>query len=491
MASDPKLLQQFMGTNEYIGATDPKMRELYLQRFQALPEAEQQALVKGLTPAKDPSAGYRPPGVPSVQQETLEEGITAPSTLVPLAMGAVSVPAAAALPMAARAVTRPVVEGGMQAMGELGGQYMETGKVPSLGDVTSSILMNMLPSAGEEAVRGALRTGARASRGGQVIQADEAAQRARGMGERVFEPEAEPVLSAMFNRVRTSRVKLDIGNVQTYLGSLTPDEQHLLLREVGKINLPFSKALGASGTAGSPSIRGWDIGELQDLRSELIQATQRTKTPQVQDMLTQLRGEVDDAIGHATAVGSVPDAGTSALLKEAQAGWRRLRSSEELETMVGRHIDPSPDLRYQDLKLNALAKEFDAPTRAGERMTRQMGTAERERLRAELAELAELYPSVRIAGQVGSGITAASLVGATGMALSGHPGAAAATLLPGVISAVMMSPRAMGIFRQAIIHGRGEISPNTVALIASAARREMQDRPADRPADRPRTPVGG
>lgn len=478
-----------MATDQYI-AGSVESRKLWAERFQALPEAEQQALVKGLTPAKDPSAGFRPPGVPSIKEETLEEGITAPSTLVPLAMGAVSVPAGAALPMATRALTRPAVEGVSQTLGEVGGQYMETGKVPSLGAVGTSLLLNTLPSAGEEAVRGVLRTGASSSRGGQVIRADEAAQRARGMGERVFEPQAEPVLDAMFNRVRASGVKLDIGNVQTYLGNLTPDEQQLLLREVGKINLPFSKAMGASGTSGAPSIRGWDIGELQDLRSELLQATQRTRTPQVQDMLTNLRAEVDDAIGHATAVGSVPDAGTSALLKEAQAGWRRLRSSQELETMVGRHIDSSPDLRYQDLKLNALAKEFDAPTRAGERMTRQMGPEERERLRAELTELGELYPSVRIAGQVGSGITATSLVGATGAALMGHPEAAAAALLPGVISAVMMSPRAMGIFRQAIIHGRGEISPNAVALIASAARREMQDRRADRPADRPRTLAG-
>jgi hypothetical protein len=470
-----------MGTNEYIGATDPKMRELYLQRFQALPDAEQQALVKGLTPAKDPTAGFRAPGVPSVQQETLEEGITAPSTLIPLAAGAVSLPAGAALPMVGRALTRPLVEGGLQTLGEVGGQVMETGKLPSIGDVTTSAMINTLPSAAEETLRFGGRQLGRASRGGQIHLRHEAAQRAQGMGARAFASQPEPVIEAMFNRVRGSGVELDIRNVQNYVGALTPEEQRLLLREVGEINVPFASALKASSTPGSLAIGGWNIGELQDLRSNLLKAEQTTRTPATADMLHKLRAEVDDAIASGRAVGHVPEAGMGALLQQAQREYRRLRAGEELQALVTKHTGDSPNLRYQDLNLAGLNKELRGTTRAGRNMQRELGPAEATRLATELDELAQLYPSVRISGQVGGSITAGSVLAAGGLAASGNPLAAGATLLPGIISAVVSSPEAMRIFRQAVISGRGEISPNAVALIASAARRELAGPPETSP----------
>lgn len=470
--SNAEMRQSFMATEEYIRGSDTQ-RQQWFEKFESLPQAEQRAFVNSLTPARDPSAAFRPRGVPSIQEETLEEGITAPSTLVPLAAGAVSIPAGAALPMAYRAVTRPLVEGGIQTLGEMGGQVMETGKAPTLGDVGTSFLLNTLPSGAEEWLRAGSRQVARSGRGGQTILSDEAAQRSKGLGARVFASEEEPVLQAMFNRVRASNVKLDIGNVHTYMSTLTPEEQRLLLREVGKINVPFTQALGASGTPGAPTVRGWDIGELQDLRSELIKASERTRTPQVQDMLTTLREEVDDAIGNATAVGSVPASGMPELLKEAQAGWRRLRAGDELQAIVTKHTGFSPNRAYQDLNLASLSKELEGTTRAGRFLDRQLGSAERDRLKAELDDLSQLYPSVRISGQVGGSVTAGSLLAAGGLAASGQPIAAATMLIPGTLSAVLSSPKAMGIFRQAIINGRGEISPNTVALIASVARQEV------------------
>jgi hypothetical protein len=485
--SDPKLLQQFMGTNEYIGATNPKMRELYLQRFQALPEAEQQSLVSGLTPAKDPSAGFRPPGVPSVQQETLEEGITAPSTLIPLAAGGVSLRAGAALPMAYRWATRPLVEGGLQTLGEVGGQVMETGKPPTLGDVTKSLALNILPPSLEEGGRLGLRQLGRSSRGGQAVLSDEAAQRAEGMGQRVFASEPEPRISAMFDRVRASKVKLDMGDVQAYLGTLTPDEQRLLLREVDKFNLPLSHALRGSGTPGGPSVRGWDIGELQDLRSNILTALQTKKTPEMQDLLHNLRESVDDAIGAGKAVGSVPDAGTSALLKEAQGEWRRLRAGDELQDLVTKHTKSGPNLTYSDLKLSALADELKGTGRAATRLDRHLGTAERERLSAELAQLSTLYPDIKISGQVEGGVTVGSILGATHAVMSGQPEAAGAALLPIVIAGALRSPRVMEAFRGALANGRGEISSNTLAILANVVRQETM--PVTSPRESPRAPT--
>jgi hypothetical protein len=478
--SNAPLLQRFTATNEYISGS-PEARKLWYERFQALPPEEQQSLVSGLTPAKDPSAAYRLPGVPSIQQETLEEGITAPSTLVPLAAGAVALPAGAALPMVGRALTRPLVEGGLQTLGEVGGQVMETGKLPSIGDVTTSLALNTLPSAAEETLRFGGRQLGRKSRGGQVHMRDEAAQRAEGLGARAFASQPEPVIEAMFNRVRGSGVKLDIGNVNSYLGTLTPDEQRLLLREVGDLNVPFANALKSSGTPGTPTIRGWDIGELQDLRSNLIKAVQSKRTPEVQDLLTRLRTEVDDAIGSGRAVGNVPEAGMGELLQQAQREYRRLRAGDELQELVTKHTGFSPNRRYQDLNLAGLSKELEGTTRAGKNMQRELGPAESTRLTQELDELAQLYPSVRISGQVGGSVTAGSVLAAGGLLASGNPLAAGASLLPGVLSAVVSSPEAMRIFRQAVISGRGEISPNAVALIASAARRELAGPPETSP----------
>jgi hypothetical protein len=202
-------------------------------------------------------------------------------------------------------------------------------------------------------------------------------------------------------------------------------------------------------------------------------------------MLVRLREHVDDAIGSGAAVGRVPEAGMGELLQQAQREYRRLRAGDELQALVTKHTSFSPNRRYQDLNLASLSKELEGTTRAGRNMQRELGPAESARLTAELDELAELYPSVRISGQVGGTMSAGSLLTATGLAASGRPEAAAAALLPGMISAFVSSPDAMRIFRQAVINGRGEISPNTLALIASAARREL----ASPPETRPRSPM--
>lgn len=486
--SNAEMRQRFMATEEYIRGSDTQ-RQQWFERFESLPQAEQRAFVNSLTPARDPSAAFRPRSVPSIQEETLEEDITKPSTLIPLAAGAGAWRATEALPMAYRWATRPLVEGAVQTIGELGGQTIETGKAPSLGNVVTSTALNLLPPSMEEGARLGLRQLGRSSRGGQSVLSDEAARRSAGMGERVFASQPEPVVSAMFDRVRASKVKLDVGDVHAYLGTLTPDEQRLLLREVAKLNLPLSNALRGSGTPGGPSVRGWDIGELQDLRSDLLKALDPTKkkTPEVQSLLQNLRESVDDAIGAGKAVGSVPDAGMSALLKEAQGEWRRLRAGDELQNLVTKHTKEGPNLKYQDLKLSALADELKGTGRAATRLNRHLGSAERERLSAELDELAKLYPDIKISGQVEGGVTVGSLLGASQALISGSPEVAGAALLPMVIAGALRSPKVMSAFRGALANGRGEISSNTLGILANVVRQETM--PVTSPREDPRAPM--
>lgn len=196
-------------------------------------------------------------------------------------------------------------------------------------------------------------------------------------------------------------------------------------------------------------------------------------TPETKDLLYDLRMAVDDAIDQGIAVGRVPAGFAPERLKEAQAGWRKMRQAEDLQGLVTKHTSFNPNTQYSDLNLAALNKELQGTTKRSQRLLASMDEEQRTALKAEIKELRRHYPFVKIPSLAHIVTTGGSLTTAGVMLLSGQPGAAVAAAIPATLSLALQSPQAMRLFRDAIVRDRGELKPNTIALILDAARREM------------------
>ena len=478
-----------------IAQLTPAEREQVQAEFQALPPDQQEQVIQqevpqDLTQAMEkPQASYprsegatpRPGekrlGAPD--EAPLEEGITKPSTMLPL-VGGMAAPGLGAkagmrlVPEAWRWLGRIGGETAVQAGTELGGRMMETGQAPSFKDIATTTAWTLAPQAGEELLRAVPRAILRSGQGARTILSDVAAQESKGLGRRVFHPQDEQVLSKMFEDVKASGVKLDIDPVTDLLTSLKPEQRQVLLRDVKTISSPLAAALQRTGQPGAPRVTGWDIGDLQTLRSDLIKRGQAVRTPERQDLIHEMRMAVDDAIENGMAVGSTAAGGNPETLKAAQAGWRRLKQSDDLQALVTKHTNYSPNLQYQDLNLAALKKSLEGTNPLGRKVAGSLGEAERTALQQELATLAKRYPFVKVPNTVMNIGGRGGLPAAGYLAITGNLSGAAVAASSAVVALALQSPKAMEIFRSAIVNGKGRLSSNDIAAMVNAVR-QMSD----------------
>jgi hypothetical protein len=451
--------------------TDPAARlavgggETREQQILAEAQARQQ---RGEVPA-----GTAPPGgvvLPRPPADVpLEEGVTKPSTMIPLLMPGAGIKM---LPEAVRQGTglvaraaRPVVEGLSQTLGWGTGKTIETGQVPSAGEVATEAALNIGTSAVPEVVgaaRDVKRALLRSTPGGQTLLKQQAVQEAEGLGQRVFTPQDKAAVSQMFDDVAASRVKLDVTPVQDLWKSLSAEERRLAVRELNHISPRFTQALA------HPQLKGWDIGALQHLRSELLKAAKGRKAPAVQDLLIDLRSKVDEAIAAGKAVGSVPIGTTAETLQQAQAAWHKVKQAEDLQSLITKHTHDSPNLKWQEINLAALQKDLrGGGSRAASRVVEGMSQGERQVLRQELDSLKRFYPFVRV-NRLGS---AALGVGGSvvGSAIGGPVGA----VVPLILSAAASSPTVMSLFKKSILEGRGRLAQHHIDALVNAIRHEQ------------------
>jgi hypothetical protein len=152
--------------------------------FQALPGPQQQQVweqvQQGVPPGQRSINPYTPPGVPSIAEESAEEGITKPSTMIPMLMGGAGVKAVqATVPKAWQWLTRPVAEGLSQTAGWFTGRTAETGQVPSARETLTEAALTTA-TGGLLEVPAAARQALRWSKGGQaILGADEATTAAK------------------------------------------------------------------------------------------------------------------------------------------------------------------------------------------------------------------------------------------------------------------------------------------------------------------------
>ena len=231
-------------------------------------------------PVTDPLAllavGKRPPGwregdplppgakrPPTPTEAPVTEGITAPSTMIPLVLGTgmpgVTV-AAPGLKVAQKALSTvlpkagPLITRGARAVGEAlsqtagwtAGRTAETGEVPSPGEIGTEAALNVATGGVVEipaALRGAKSAVLRRTPGAQTLLNQQAVQEAEGLGKRVFNAQDKAVVGRAFDSVAATKAQLDITPVRDLWKSLTPAEQRIAGAELNKISSTFAGSL--------------------------------------------------------------------------------------------------------------------------------------------------------------------------------------------------------------------------------------------------------
>lgn len=423
---------------------------------------------------------------PSAAEPPVEESLTAPSTLIPLLMGGAGAKAVQgvlgeALPWAQR-LARPVVEGLSQTLGWGTGRTIETGQVPSATELGTEAALNIGVGAVAEvpgAVRDAGRAVLRSTPGGQTILKHQAVQEAEGLGQRVFNAEDKAAVSQVFDDVAATGIKLDVLPVQDLWTSLSAEERRIAQRELRNISPQFAAALD------NPHLRGWDIGELQSIRSDLLKASRARQNPATQDILMSMRSAVDDAIGNGMAVGTRAAGAAPEMLQQAQAAWRRVKAAEDLQGLVGKHTRDSANLQWQELNLAALNKELrqgatPAGSKLAQRVVSQMGDPERQALQQELTSLSRHYPFVSVSDRGAKWTEWGTAMAGLGLAATGNLPAAGGAILTALTTAAARSPTVMSLFRRSIIEGQGRLAPHHIDALLNAIRHEQEGVPSGR-----------
>jgi hypothetical protein len=347
---------------------------------------------------------------------------------------------------------KPFAGAGGAALGE-GYRQWQAGEPFDVTKMGKEAMWSLIPEVAESAGRAALKTASRGTSTGKTLMRDEAAQRARQVPETVFEPKPAGEISNAFEAVRRTNVQIDSSDLVTRLQSMPVGKQDALMNDIAWIDSHnrtggrYTQMLESLRKPGaSPNV---DIGQLQDLRSQLRKRAGELPEGEAQQLMRDFQNLVDDVIYNAPATGArVP--GTRALLGQARQDWARRMAADDMLEMVEDKIRSSQDLSTVSLNLAGL---YDQLRRGRTQMAASVDRAidlmpgGRERFETTMQDVAQQFQYVN---------------------LPKVPG------LEQALSYMMLNTTLRDALRGAIVQGRGTVSPNTMALLVNAARREMQ-----------------
>lgn len=354
---------------------------------------------------------------------------------------------------------------------------LEEGRFPTSTELGTEALLTLAPELAESGLRAVGRTMLRNTPGGQRIRFDEAARQARTLAPEVFQPMSREDVGNMFTLVRNSGVKVDTQQLAHEVTTLNAGKYDALLSEVRRIDNAYKTggrytSLVESLRGNLPKQVGYDIGDLQQFRSAVRQRVQQLEPVEAKQLLRDLQNAIDDTIDTGLARGRTPLGNEPQVLQQARTEWARLRASEDMGHLVEQSITSSPDLAMNSFNLRQF---FDKLRRGDSEITTSVNRAlERTpgaRLRFEqgLADISRQFQTIELPLADVSGFRRNALVAGIGQA----------------ISSVLLTDTGRHLFREAIILGRGSLSPNILALITSAARREAMPQPAPDSAQQP------
>lgn len=480
-------IQRLVQSQEWAAMQTDAEREQVLTLFRdSTPEGQEQILSQ-LTPLPPPVPSAISPETPSPWQALKgaftgtqrlpghagapEEG-TAPETLGDIAgkestagkviagvTGAVTSPSSIGELVGTTLVPGPLkpVAGAVGAMVGEGYRQWQAGEPLDVRKIGNEGLWSGAFEGAESAGRAILRTASRGTTTGKALMREEAARKGREVAETVFEPKPAAAISQAFDSVRATGMKLDTADLVQHISTLSPGKQADILHTLSTIDsqnktggrfVQLYKDLRA-GTAGAA-----DIGTLQDLRSQLRQEAERARRlghGEASYLLHNLQQAVDTTIdtGFAAGTSAATSQATRDLLHTARQEWARRAAADDMSQMIENKIRSSEDLSTVSFQL---AGFYDELRKGRSELSRSVDRAldltpgARDRFNTAMADVAENFQVVTLPKVQG---------------------------LEQVLSYMMLSPTLREALRGAIVQGRGTVSPNTMALLVNAARREM------------------
>lgn len=343
---------------------------------------------------------------------------------------------------------------------------MQTGTFPSQGELAAEAVMTAIPQAAESLLRPVGRFFLRSTPGAQRIRFDEAARQARLLPEVAFQPMPLDRIGGMFDAVRDSGVRVGVTDTAGYLSALGAGKRTALLEEVARLDR-VNKTGGrflqlVEGIAGNAPVRvvGLDIGQAQYLSSELRKRLGQLESPEARQLLRDFRQALDDDIFSGAARGRVPAGTTPQVLEAARREYARHRAAEELSTLIESKITSSPDLSLNSFNLRALTDEL---RRGTSMISREVNRAldltpgARQRFHDSLDQLSTLYRTIELPMADVAGFRRNAIIAGLGQALS----------------ALLVTETGQRMLRESVLHGRGQLSINAIAVGVNAARHEL------------------
>lgn len=338
-----------------------------------------------------------------------------------------------------------------------------TGDLPGIGEIAGEFALNLVPETMESVGRAALRGLARSTKAAQVIRFHEAARQARQLPEATFQPLPLDQIRPMFEQVRQSGVRVGVGDTTQYLQTISPGKQRALMEEIAhidRLNKTGGRFAQLADGMRQGRVVGLDIGQAQQLSSELRKRLEGLESFEARQLLRDFRQALDEDIFSGVARGRVPAGGTPALLETARREYARNRAAQEMSDLIERKITSTPDLQMNTFNLRSFADEL---RRGTSEISRDINRAldltpgARERFLDGLDNLSRLYNTIEVSLADVTGFRRYWVVAGLGQ----------------MLSLAMLTDSGQRLFRQAVLEGRGALSINGLALAANAARHEL------------------
>lgn len=284
-----------------------------------------------------------------------------------------------------------------------------------------------------------------------------AAEKIRKEAPQLLKPKPREQVSQMFDEVTKSGVKIAPQGVDVSL--LDDDQFRILVREIKQIPAgpDFPSGFGGRMAKQLEAIRqgapagDFEIGELQQLRSQLMKRAASRKEGAVQDVLSEAARIMDQGV----EAGRVTGPATAEVidqLKEARRQWRVIRQSDDLSNLA-RSVTRRSKGNRLTMHVGRLQEALEEPQRG---MAAKAAAVLRERPEAKqaLQQMVSRFETLNIeGGGLGGGIIER----------------AADTVL-----GFLAAPAARERFMRLVEGQRGTITFEQLTLLANQARREVE-----------------
>lgn len=356
---------------------------------------------------------------------------------------------------------------GGAALGE-GVRQWEKGEPFSPFGMLKEGIASAVPEVFESAGRGTVRQVGRNSPGGQRMIGNRATEEARQVPGNVFQPRPAQEISDAFAQVRRTNLPIDTNDLTQHLNTLAPgksaDIRNILTqldtrqRTGGRYARLYDDLLSGKGMAGS------SIGDLQTLRSDVRKYGEGIprEAGEARLLVRNFQEAIDDTIDYGLVQGAHAAQVTAQRdqLHQARRDYAHRMAADDLSTLIEDNIRSSPNLRDEAFNLRGLWDDVRRGRSAASRSINRsldLTPGARETFNTEMDRLTRHYESVALPMSDVQGIWR-------------YPGAAAVRQ---GIGTLLLTERGRALFENAILEGRGRLSPSVMATLMNAARREM------------------